>query len=152
MGPTIEPTMDATPKPVAVTDTSSLKVYTSPDSAHDTLLAQLNGAKKSVSIEIYQVTDSSLCDFVAEASSKVNVSLLVSKYIYGPEDHALATACYTKLKSKGITVRMTKDVSFYQYCHQKFWIVDGVTVGLSTGIGRPVTTPKEARSSCRTEP
>merc|ERR1712166_894426 len=31
--PTIEPKMDLTPKPIAVTDTTSLKVYTSPDSA-----------------------------------------------------------------------------------------------------------------------
>ena len=37
---------------------------------------------------------------------------------------------------------MTKDVSFYQYCHQKFWIVDGVTVGLSTGNWSPSDYPQ----------
>jgi phosphatidylserine/phosphatidylglycerophosphate/cardiolipin synthase-like enzyme len=140
--PTIDPQMAPTPKPAAVTDATSIKVYTSPDSAHETLMAQLTGAKKSVSVEIYQVTDDTLCSFISQSSKSVNISLLVSRYVFGPADHTLATACYTKLHSLGVTVRMTQDLGFYQYCHQKFWIVDGTTVGLSTGNWSPSDYPE----------
>ena len=124
--PDISPGMAPTPTPVAASDVSALKVYTSPDYAHTTLMDQLRNATKSVEIEIYQVTDDDLCSFLAGLGSQEGgptLKLLVSRYIYGPRDHTLATACYNKLQGAGVTVRMTQDISFYQYCHQKFWIV-----------------------------
>merc|ERR1711990_428263 len=53
----------------------------------------------------------------------------------------LANKCYKKLVAAGVTVRMTQDISFYQYCHQKFWIIDGKVVGLSTGNWSPSDYP-----------
>jgi phosphatidylserine/phosphatidylglycerophosphate/cardiolipin synthase-like enzyme len=142
--PTIRPGMAPTPTPAAISVTGGVKVYTSPDSAHSTLMSQLTAATTSLDVEIYQVTDDTLCDFLGNASSKngIKLQLLVSKYIYGPEDHTLATKCYTKLHAAGVAVRMTQDISFYQYCHQKFWIVDGKTVGLSTGNWSPSDYPE----------
>lgn len=140
--PTIDPGMAPTPTPKATT-ASAIKVYTSPDQSHTSLMAQLSKATTSLAVEIYQVTDSSLCDFLANASSSngIKLTLLVSRYIYGTTDHTLAVQCYKKLHTAGVTVRMTQDVSFYQYCHQKFWIVDGKVVGLSTGNWSPSDYP-----------
>jgi len=142
--PEIDPGMAPSPDPVAVSDTSALKVFTSPDSAHDTLMAQLNAAKTSLSVEIYQVTDDTLCSYLANTAQRngVKLTLLVSHYIYGTYDHTLATKCYTKLHAAGVTVRLTQLISFYQYCHQKFWIVDGKTVGISTGNWSPSDYPE----------
>jgi len=146
--PDIAPGMAPTPTPEAASDVSALKVYTSPDSAHASLFEQLQNATKSVEIEIYQVTDDSLCSFLEQVGTAKNgptLKLLVSKYIFGPTDHSLAMSCYTKLHAAGLTVRMTQDVSFYQYCHQKFWIVDGKTVGMSTGNWSPSDYPQNYR-------
>jgi len=142
--PDIAKGMAPSPTPAAVKDIKALKVFTSPDFAHDTLMAQLTNATKTVDIEMYQVTDDDLCDFISKAHSENGpaIRLLVSKYIFGPTDHMLATACYKKLTASGVTVRMTQDISFYQYCHQKFWIVDGKVVGLSTGNWSPSDYPQ----------
>jgi phosphatidylserine/phosphatidylglycerophosphate/cardiolipin synthase-like enzyme len=141
--PYIKKGMSPSPVPKAASDISALKVFTSPDSAYDTVIAQLSNATKSVGVEIYQVTDDALCSFLESTQkSGIELKLLVSKYIFGPKDHMLASGCYKKLQAAGVTVRMTQDISFYQYCHQKFWIVDGKTVGISTGNWSPSDYPE----------
>ena len=49
---------------------------------------------------------------------------------------------HTSVRMSVKQVRMTQNLGFYQYCHQKFWIVDGVTVGLSTGNWSPSDYPQ----------
>merc|ERR1712139_440318 len=72
--PKIDSAMPKTPTPAPISDVSSLKVWASPDDAFDTLTAQLKGATKSISVEIYQVTDDALCSFL-ESTAKGKISL-----------------------------------------------------------------------------
>lgn len=141
--PVIASEMAPTPTPVAASDVTLVRAYASPDNARSTLLAQLGRVSTSLEVMIYQVTDSALCSELVALGGKSGVALklLVSRYIYGTEDHYLATKCYEQLHAAGVTVRMTQLVSFYQYCHQKIWIVNGETIGLSTGNWSPSDFP-----------
>ena len=59
--------------------------------------------------------------------------LLVSSAIFGYVDCGLANAAYAKILAKAPSVKITKTSRHYTYSHQKFWIVDGESVGFSTG-------------------
>ena len=72
-----------------------------------------------------------LLDLLA-AKPLLNVTLLVSPRIYGECDCEAANACYPRLVSAGVRVRMAS-TQCVSYAHQKFWVVDGVTIGWSTG-------------------
>lgn len=56
---------------------------------------------------------------------------MVSREIYDAADRKAATACYTTLYNAGVPIYQTNKT--FKYCHQKFWIIDGTTVFMSTG-------------------
>lgn len=120
--------------PLALPAGASVTVAANPDNAYDELTSRLSSATSTVEIYIYQVTGSTcdvLLDLVA-AKPALNVSLLVSPRVYGECDCEAANACYPRLAAAGIRVRKTS-TQCLSYAHEKFWIVDGVRLGWSTG-------------------
>lgn len=147
--PVVVPQPDA-PAGAYVTDapvlrevsTSGALAWASPDFARSALLEQVKAATTSLRVMIYQVTDDGLCTALADANDRgVRVDLLVSEDIYGADDKTFAWACYDRLLDRGLTPRRTP--SYYRYSHQKFWIVDGKGVGLSTGNWSPSDFPDQ---------
>lgn len=118
-----------------VTNVSDVEVtilYTSPDYALAQLNKTMEGVSKSFKLMIYQITDSSLCDAIgAMHANGIDVKLLVSSRIFSEPDWKTAQVCYSKLYKSGVTIQKTP--SYYEFSHQKFWIVDGKEVHLSTG-------------------
>lgn len=107
-------------------------LYTSPDYALSELNKTLQSVKKSFQLMIYQITDSQLCSAIANMKSNgIDVKLLVSSHIFSTTDWRSAQACYGMLHKNGVVIQKTP--SYYTYSHQKFWIVDGEEVHLSTG-------------------
>ncbi len=137
-----------TPKAVKlVGEGTSLTLAASPDFSSHALMQAIGGASKSLDVMIYQITGQDIVEkLLSLAQSGVSVRLLVSSKIYDPEDCALANAAYTKMvNTTKITIRKT--TSFYVYSHQKFWIVDGSEVGMSTGNWGESDFPVETSSS-----
>lgn len=127
-----------TPVPTVFSTSASSTsgVFVSPDYSMDTLLADLNNTKSSLEIHIYQVTDDTLCDKIEELfNNGVNVTLLASSAIYSFYDKNGARYCYKRLFEAGMSIRLTP--SFFTYSHQKYWIIDGKKLGLSTGNWSP---------------
>lgn len=129
-----------TAAPKVIPGDSTVTVFASPDKAQDSLLADVQSARSSFELFIYQVTDPTLCTLLQKLSaSGVNVTLTVSPTIVSHDDLDKAHACYNTLLPKGIAVQLAP--SYYSYSHQKFWIVDGVRLGLSTGNWSPTDYP-----------
>lgn len=134
-GPAI-PGSYITPAPTPITGNDTVEVFTSPDYAKGELLYQLNYTKTSLAVHIYQITDDSLCSKILDLfNAGVNVTLLLSSDIYDSYDKSQARYCYEKLNAGGMHLRMTP--SYYTYSHQKYWIIDGYQLGLSTGNWSP---------------
>lgn len=129
-----------TPPPAPVPGTATVTAFASPDSSLKTLLSDVEGATSSFQLYMYQITDPTLCTLMQKLSARgVNVTLLVSAKIYDASDSASAHACYDQLLAGGMSVRLSP--SYYTYSHQKYWIVDGVRMGLSTGNWSPTDYP-----------
>jgi len=137
------------PKPISVS--SDWMVYASPDGANSFLMTALKSAKKSLHVYTYQITDDASVEgtecgeLVALYKAGLDVVVLVSNQIYDKYDSALAAKCYNQLVSAGLNV--TKAPSYYDFSHNKFAIVDGTTVLLSTGNWSPSDFPPTA-SQC----
>jgi phosphatidylserine/phosphatidylglycerophosphate/cardiolipin synthase-like enzyme len=91
---------------------ADVTLWTSPDYAGATLLADIDAAVTSLDLFIYQITSEELCDaLLALGARGVAVSVLVSASIYGAEDAASAQAIYARLHgAPGVELRMA-----YQY-------------------------------------
>lgn len=127
-----------TPEPSITTTSpdSASGLWVSPDFSVDMLQDQVNGTKQSLEVYIYQVTDTVLCNsLLALHKSGKNVTLVVSHDIYSSYDKNSARECYTMLYNAGLVARLAP--SFFTYSHNKFWIVDGQVLGLSTGNWSP---------------
>ena len=116
----------------SVESVSVIDLYTSPDFALAELNQSLGTARTSFQLMIYQVTDDSLCDGLMRLNgSGVDVTLLVSRRIFSEDDWKAAQVCYEKLHKYGLKIQLTP--SYYDYSHQKIWIIDSKEVHLSTG-------------------
>jgi len=127
-----------TPLPAffSTAEASATGLYVSPDHALSSLSRDLNLSRTSLAVHIYQVTDSDLCYKLQDLhESGVNVTLLVSDAIYSSYDKNGARYCYKRLHAAGMRIRLTP--SFFTFSHQKYWIVDGKKLGLSTGNWSP---------------
>ncbi len=58
--------------------------------------------------------------------------MLVSNTIYDPTDAEAALVCYTNLNDNNVEFYET-ELNTYTFSHQKYWILDGKSVWLSTG-------------------
>ena len=66
----------------------------------------------------------------------VNVSIIVSARIVSYTDWRLAQDCYSSLYNGGMKGRIRKALTKFTFAHQKYWIIDGKSVHLSTGMQR----------------
>jgi hypothetical protein len=124
------------PPVVPVTQNSKVEIFASPDFARQRLLAGLAAARKTLSLFIYQVTDVDLCaKLVSMHKSGIKITLLVSRKIYSETDWKAAQVCYKSLLGAGLVVWET-DYTF-TYSHQKYWVVDGTDLWMSTGNWSP---------------
>jgi phosphatidylserine/phosphatidylglycerophosphate/cardiolipin synthase-like enzyme len=115
-----------------VTANLEIESIASPDYAYDAILTAVNQTTKSFEIYIYQITDDDFCNAILNLYNSVSTfKLLVSREIYDAADRKAATACYTTLYNAGVPIYQTNKT--FKYCHQKFWIIDGTTVFMSTG-------------------
>jgi len=125
------------PKPIKLSSSDSLRMYTGPDDARSQVLDDITGATTSFQIMIYQVTDPELCESIYTMhKSGIDVTLLVSQCIDSTSDLDLAEQCYKNLTNSGFT-EIYKTPSYYLMSHQKFWIIDGKRVTWSTGNWSP---------------
>ena len=63
----------------------------------------------------------------------VNVSIIVSARIVSYTDWKLAQDCYGSLYDAGMKGSIRKALTKFSFAHQKYWIIDGKSVHLSTG-------------------
>ena len=137
--------------PTAISVSSSWMVYASPDGANTFLMTALKSAKKSLHVYTYQITDDASVDgsecgqLIELYKAGLDVTVLVSNQIYDQYDSKLAAKCYQQLVTAGLNV--TKAPSYYDFSHNKFAIIDGTTVLLSTGNWSPSDFPTTA-SEC----
>lgn len=130
-----------TPVPTAVNATmSGLALYASPDFARAQLFADMGSAKSAFAIYIYQITDFQMAQqLITMSGNGINVTILVSKTIDSYYDYEQAQLCYRNLTAAGVRVRWAP--TYYSFTHNKFWIVDGARVGMSTGNWSPSDYP-----------
>jgi phosphatidylserine/phosphatidylglycerophosphate/cardiolipin synthase-like enzyme len=137
------------PAPISIS--SKWKVYASPDGANSFLMTALKSAKSSLHVYTYQITDDASVagtecgELIALHKAGLDVVLLVSNQIYDEYDSKAAAKCYAQLVSAGLNV--TKAPSYYSFSHNKYAIIDGTTVLLSTGNWSPSDFPPTA-SEC----
>lgn len=85
-------------------------------------------------VAIYQITDSGICDQLLKLhKAGVNVSIIVSARIVSYTDWKLAQDCYGSLYDGGMKGSIRKALTKFSFAHQKYWIIDGKSVHLSTG-------------------
>ena len=107
-------------------------MWLNPDTARQELFNAIESAQTSFQLYIYEITDMDVCYKILDRHAfGVNVSVLVSNYIVGHYEWEHAKKCYEMLNAHNCRVR--ESPSYYSFAHQKFWIIDGNTVGLSTG-------------------
>ncbi len=137
------------PAPISIS--SHWTVYASPDGANSFLMTALKSATKSLHVYTYQITDDASVsgtecgELIALYKAGLDVVLLVSNQIYDQYDSKEAAKCYAQLVSAGVNV--TKAPSYYSYSHNKYAIIDGTSVLLSTGNWSPSDFPATA-SEC----
>ena len=125
-----------TPKAISLSSSATATIGTSPDFARDALMQSIQTAKASLELMIYQVTDMGLCEeLISMHKAGLNVTIVVSPRIYGPEDCEDANKCYAQLNTAGLTIH--KSPSYYTFSHQKFWIMDGSVVSWGAGRAAP---------------
>ena len=136
------------PAPKKISASGGMTVYTSPDYALKTLQAHIAAATKSFDLYMYQITEKELTASLLAAKAKgVKVRILVSHDIYGKADAAAAQKQYAALAAGGLTIMLAKSFSFADYQHQKYWVVDGDSTGLSTGNWSPSDYPSNATAA-----
>eukprot|EP00817_Percolomonadidae_sp_ATCC50343_P000704 CAMPEP_0117421084 /NCGR_PEP_ID=MMETSP0758-20121206/2267_1 /TAXON_ID=63605 /ORGANISM="Percolomonas cosmopolitus, Strain AE-1 (ATCC 50343)" /LENGTH=301 /DNA_ID=CAMNT_0005203037 /DNA_START=370 /DNA_END=1272 /DNA_ORIENTATION=- len=132
------------PKPTLITGHMDMKIIASPDYAFDNIMKEISGSPlKSLWLSIYQITMDEFCDdmiSLKKANPDMDLRLFVSNDIYGKADKAIALKCYGKLLSSGVAVKMSHKYCL-SYSHQKYWIVNGDTVFMSTGNWSPSDYP-----------
>eukprot|EP00698_Gefionella_okellyi_P012872 TRINITY_DN34_c0_g1_i1.p1 TRINITY_DN34_c0_g1~~TRINITY_DN34_c0_g1_i1.p1 ORF type:complete len:452 (-),score=78.97 TRINITY_DN34_c0_g1_i1:26-1342(-) len=132
-----------TPKPTWLSGNMQTQIFASPDFAYKLVAQDAQTAQKTFAMEIYQITEPDLCNAVQDMYKRgVAVNLLVSSRIYDETDWKAAQVCYKQLYEAGLKFRKTP--SYYTYSHQKFWIVDGTLLGLSTGNWSPSDYPEQS--------
>lgn len=137
-------TKSPTPSPIEITPSDNVMItaFPSPDSALETLMARIKSTKKTLTAFLYQINHQGLCDALIDLHSRgVELKLLLSHYIFGYEDWKSSQVCYRKLYDAGIKLRQTQK-DCLTFSHQKYWILDGEELGLSTGNWAPTDFPE----------
>eukprot|EP01027_Heterolobosea_sp_BB2_P012678 GEZU01018347.1.p1 GENE.GEZU01018347.1~~GEZU01018347.1.p1 ORF type:complete len:132 (-),score=35.43 GEZU01018347.1:50-445(-) len=70
----------------------------------------------------------------------IDVKIFVSNVIYSEPDWETSQTCYSQLYNAGLVVKKSCRHCL-TYSHQKFWIMDGESVMISTGNWSPTDVP-----------
>lgn len=124
-----------------ISGTTTLTTFVSPDFALNFVLSGMNQTSKTFDISIYQINNDVLCENLVSLKQRgVAVRVFVSYRIVSNDDWKTSQQCYQKLTDAGLTV-MQAQHNCVQYSHQKYWIMDGETVGMSSGNWAPTDFP-----------
>lgn len=107
-------------------------IIANPDDAWSIVGADLRATQHHLAVYMYQVMTPFCETLLALHRRGVDVELLVSDRIFDEADFEKAQECYTSLHKAGVRIRKTASDGF-EYCHQKFWIIDDAAVWLSSG-------------------
>jgi len=140
--PPIQPGRYITPTPAPVSGQGKLIASTSPDFADQQIMWDIGNTTQSLTIYMYQVTSTDLCQEIINLNSAgVTINLMVSYRIYDEADCAAAKVCYAQLYNAGLS--FMKAPWYYFFSHQKYWIRDSISVGWSTGNWSPTDYPQD---------
>ncbi|MBV8063046.1 MAG: hypothetical protein JOY51_05590 [Nevskia sp.] len=114
--------------PVAAVS-SGLKEYVYPDTGREPVVDAINGAKKSVDVEMYLLSDKDIVDSLAAAAKRgVQVRVLMESHPFGSGAGNKKTM--DTLQQAGIEARWTSRK--FTYTHEKGMVVDGSTAWIMT--------------------
>lgn len=63
----------------------------------------------------------------------MNISIIVSARVVSDIDWKLSQECYSTLYNNGMQGLIRNALTKFSFAHQKYWIIDGNAVHLSTG-------------------
>ncbi len=107
-----------------------VRVFVEPDAGVTPLLAAIEGANKSVWVEVYLLTDSSIIHALEDTASRgVDVRVLLETHPYGVGSTS-PQQTLDELSAAGVKAQAS-DPAYY-YTHEKAMIVDGATVYIMT--------------------
>ena len=109
--------------------THDVKIQVIPSDKAAAVLAAVSGAKKSVHMTMYLLSDSRFIDaLIALKTAGKDVKVILNQNF--PDNSTDNTATFTKLQSKGVDV--TWAPAGYQYTHAKTIVIDGDTLLVMT--------------------
>ncbi|GLV56990.1 hypothetical protein KDH_38290 [Dictyobacter sp. S3.2.2.5] len=134
---TISNPSSATPAPSAATDMSmsssgsaGLKLYIEPDAGEKVITNAISGAKKSVWLEIYLLTDKKVINALEDAAHRhVDVRVMLEVHPYG-NGSVSPQQTLEKLRAAGIKTQATSPD--FALTHEKGMVIDGQTAYIMT--------------------
>ncbi len=123
------PTVSAQTKGSVIT-TGSYQLFEQPDAHLSPVLHLIRSARRSLRLELYLLTESSIVNELQRARARgVDVRVLLEQHPYGADRYAQLG--YSKLQAAGVSVRWAFESAF-TYTHEKSMEVDGTTAGIFT--------------------
>jgi phosphatidylserine/phosphatidylglycerophosphate/cardiolipin synthase-like enzyme len=117
--------MAGQPPPPSLTFTSNVQLYVEPDDGLTPITNAIKGAQKSIYIEMYLFTDSTVMSQLSSAKRRgIDVRVILEQHPNMATSSA--TSAYSQLQNAGISVQWSN--STYKYTHQKSMIIDGKTL------------------------
>jgi phosphatidylserine/phosphatidylglycerophosphate/cardiolipin synthase-like enzyme len=114
----------------SVITTGSYQLFEQPDAHLSPVLHLIRSARKSLRLEVYLLTESSIVNELKSARSRgVDVRVLLEQHPYGAGRYAQLG--YNKLQADGVPVRWANESAF-TYTHEKSMEIDGTTAGIFT--------------------
>ena len=114
----------------SVLTTGPYQLFEQPDAHLSPVLHLIRQARKSLRLEVYLLTESSIVDELKNARSRgVDVRVLLEQHPYGAGRYAQLG--YSKLQAAGVPVRWANEGAF-TYTHEKSMEIDGTTAGIFT--------------------
>lgn len=124
------------PTPVSVSNTN-MTAFVSPDYALSTLLDEFNAIKSTLDVSIYQINSVEVASaLIALHQRGIKMRVYTSNTIFDYDDNKTSQVQYERMDKAGITI-YSSPADCLTYSHEKFWIMDGSRVMLSTGNWAP---------------
>jgi cardiolipin synthase A/B len=130
--PGITPTIGVTPTPTTGTTATPLpqtvRVFVEPDAGEQVILDAINGAQKSIWLEMYLLTDTNIIQALENAAGRhLDVRVMLEPHPYGGGS---PQSTLDALQAAGASVEDTS--SAFTLTHEKGMIIDGNTAFIMT--------------------
>ena len=127
------------PVPTPMHLVANVTAFVAPDAAFDQVRQDMESARKTFSVQMYFIANGTFCEGLLDMQKRgVKVRVLVSDFVLGFDAH-ISSVCYQRLDAAGLEVHSAPSV--FTFAHQKFWVVDGRKVTVSTGDWTLTDTP-----------